>query len=290
VPEHTNGLQVREGGATHCPAALHLGLSVKTPFAQISGPHSVSISYFSQAPVPSHRPSVPQDATPVSLQVLCGSAAPFATFLHWPGDPGSAQLRHAPVHADSQHTPSTHWPDSQSVAAEHFCPLPSLPLQRPTLTPPTVACTQGWLGAQSASVAQVAPQAPFAQRKGVQSTSWRSPQTPSPSQVRGTPRVVSPVQEGALHRVLVGKFEHVPKPSQSPVVSQVLRSVTAQKAGSGRPASIRRHTPFEPTWLHAMQAPAQASLQQTLSLQKPEAQSSGPAQPAPFIFLPQLLF
>jgi hypothetical protein len=81
----------------------------------------------------------------------------------------------------------------------------------------------------------------------------------------------------------------VPKPSHSPVVSQVLRSVTVQKAGSGRPASIRRHTPFEPTLLHAMQAPEQASLQQTLSLQNPEAQSSGPAQPAPFIFFPQLL-
>ncbi len=72
-------------------------------------------------------------------------------------------------------------------------------------------------------------------------------------------------------------------------MSQVLLSVTAQKAGSGRPASMRRHTPFEPTWSQAMQAPAQASLQHTLSLQNPEAQSSGPAQPAPFIFLPQLL-
>jgi hypothetical protein len=41
VPLHTNGLQVCEGGATHCPARLHVGAAVKAPWSQVAGPHSV---------------------------------------------------------------------------------------------------------------------------------------------------------------------------------------------------------------------------------------------------------
>ena len=46
--------------------------------------------------------------------------------------------------------------------------------------------------------------------------------------------------------------------------------------------------PTRPGRLHDTQPPLQATLQQTLSAQKPEPQSSFVAQVAPFIFLPQL--
>lgn len=160
-------MQLREAGVTHWPEALHFAAGVYAPPLQLSAEHSVSTLYFSQAPVPSHRPSVPQDALPVSLHVRRGSEVLAATLTHLPSEPGRAQLRHAPVQADSQHTPSTQRPSvpfepAQSLLAAHFCPLASRPLQAPTVFP--VGKRHGWLGAQSPSDRQSVRQAPFAHR------------------------------------------------------------------------------------------------------------------------------
>lgn len=40
-PLHAYGLQVREGGDTHCPAWLHVGAAVNEPCLQLAAPHSV---------------------------------------------------------------------------------------------------------------------------------------------------------------------------------------------------------------------------------------------------------
>jgi hypothetical protein len=52
-------------------------------------------------------PSVPQLASPLSTQMLRGSAAPAGTGTQRPIDDGRAQLRQAPAHASAQQTPST---------------------------------------------------------------------------------------------------------------------------------------------------------------------------------------
>jgi hypothetical protein len=132
----------------------------------------VSTLYFSQAPVPSHRPSVPQDALPASRQVLCGSAAPAAALTHLPSEPGRPQLRHEPVQADSQQTPSAQMPGvslpsastcpAHTEFAPHFWPRASSPLHCPISEP--AANRHGCVGAQSLSDLQVVLQAPFAQR------------------------------------------------------------------------------------------------------------------------------
>jgi hypothetical protein len=54
------------------------------------------------------------------------------------------------------------------------------------------------------------------------------------------------------------------------------------------PASIGQHEPGRPTWLQATQAPPQRTLQQTPSVQNPEAQSLSLAHTAPRGFGPQL--
>ena len=104
---------------------------------------------------PSHFPSVPQLGAPLSVQMLRGSAAPSETGAQRPIDDGSAQLRHAPPHASSQHTPSTQNLLMHSAAAAHGWPLgfgPQLPLW------------QIWPVTQSASPVQRAMQAPSVQR------------------------------------------------------------------------------------------------------------------------------
>jgi hypothetical protein len=51
------------------------------------------------------------------------SSFPTAIAMQSPGEPGSAQLRQAPVQALSQQTPSTHWFDLHSPAVVHIWPF-----------------------------------------------------------------------------------------------------------------------------------------------------------------------
>ena len=81
---------------------------------------------------------------------------------------------------------------------------------------------------------------------------------------------------------------HEPKPSHKPVLPQVLRSLALQ-ASSDQPAGMKVQRPTDPVWLHDTQAPLHATLQHTLSTQKPEAQSSPVEQTAPLALLPHLL-
>jgi hypothetical protein len=72
-------------------------------------------------------PSVPQVEAACATQVRRGSAAPAGTSEQTPIADASAQVRHAPVHAFSQHTPSTQKPLVQSAALVHASPLPFVP-------------------------------------------------------------------------------------------------------------------------------------------------------------------
>jgi hypothetical protein len=134
APLQMKGLQVRDGGVTHWPDWLQVAAGVYAPWTQVSVPQTVPAGYIWQPPAPSHRPFVPHDTLPRSLQPLRGSTALAATFRHRPGEPGRLQLRQAPPQALSQQTPSTHWLDSQSLGAVQGTPgfvFPQLPFVVP---------------------------------------------------------------------------------------------------------------------------------------------------------------
>ena len=99
-----------------------------------------------------------------------------------------------------------------------------------------------------------------------------------------------PVHEGAMHWVSAAYFSQPPKPSHLPVVPHDGVPWSLQTVrGSGTPSSIGQQVPRRPGCAHETQPPEQATLQQTPSAQKPDAQSLPTLQVAPFIFLPQLL-
>jgi hypothetical protein len=246
---------------------------------QVSGAQIVPILYFWQPPAPSHLPFVEQAAAVMSWQTPRGSALPAATEVHLPGAEASEQLRQAPVQAVSQQRPSTQWVERHSVPAEHgwpFCLGPHRPL------------TQAWPISQSASERQTLLQAPSTQLNGLQFCTPCGRQVPRPSQVPGVLRRV-PVQEAGMHWVSAAYFSQPPKPSQVPVVPHEGAPLSTQtRRGSGEPWSIGQQVPRRPGSAHETQPPEQATLQQTPSAQKPDAQSAATLQLAPFIFLPQL--
>jgi len=101
----------------------------------------------------------------------------------------------------------------------------------------------------------------------------------------------SPLQAGAMQMIWDANFAQPPKPSHAPVVPQVAGACTAQTlCGSDPPASTGQHVPPRPGWLQLMQAPLQATLQQTPSAQNVDLHSLFAVQTAPFGFRPQLPF
>jgi hypothetical protein len=101
----------------------------------------------------------------------------------------------------------------------------------------------------------------------------------------------SPAQDGAVQIVSAGYIAQPPKPSQLPVRPQVGAPWSGQAPrGSGSPGSTGQQVPSRPTWLQATQAPLQATLQHTPSLQDPDAQSVFFAHTAPRGLGPQLPF
>lgn len=137
----------------HWPEALQVDGPVYTSAVQVSAAQTVvPAGYLRQPPAPSHLPSVPQVEAPISRHIVRGSAAPATDIVHLPTEPASAQLRHAPVHAVLQQTPSTQCWFKQSPSMEQACPStlgPQLP----------VATTHAWPSAQSALVVHFEMQA-----------------------------------------------------------------------------------------------------------------------------------
>jgi hypothetical protein len=137
--------------------------------AHFSPTHTVPTAYLRHPPAPSQRPSVPHEVAPWSAHTLRLSTAPLASGVHLPFDDVSAQLRHAPVQAVSQQTPSTQKFDLQSVAfvqAPPFCLGPQLPF------------TQAIPATQSVSAVHFLLHAPATQRNGVHTSTpggWQVP-------------------------------------------------------------------------------------------------------------------
>ena len=110
--------------------------------------HTVPVAYRRQSPLPSHVPSVPQLAAPLSMHWFSGSC-PTATKVQVPALPASAHDRQVPVQLELQQTPCWHRPEAHSTAPAHAAPSGFL-VHWPALQ---------MLGAmQSASVEQVVRQ------------------------------------------------------------------------------------------------------------------------------------
>jgi hypothetical protein len=143
---------------------------------------------------------------------------------------------------------------------------------------------------QSPSLWQLSVHAPFTQRNGEQLLRFAVRHAPRPSHVRAVLTRL-PEQLGASHRVSRGYLEQPATPSQVPVRPQLAAPWSVQiPRGSGTPAATGKQLPSREGRLHFTHAPLQATAQQTLSAQCPEAHSSSITQCAPFIFLPQLPF
>jgi hypothetical protein len=217
------------------------------------------------------------------VQTLRGSAAPFGTGVQRPIDDSSAQLRHAPPHATSQQTPSTQKLLRHSPAPAHGWPLglrPQLPLASQTL-PST----------QSPSPVQRARHAPSRQRNGEHTCTPGVRQVPMPLHVPAVFRRSPPLQVGATQTVSAAYSAQPPMPSHVPVCPHDAAPLSLQIAcGSALPASTGQHAPERPTRLQLTHGPLQATLQQTPSAQKPDAQSVFFWHTAPGGLGPQLPF
>ena len=98
-------------------------------------------------------------------------SSPFGCGTQTPGDDGSAQVTHAPTHAESQQMPSTQNPDGHSAALEHFANEPVTV----GMPPP------GASGEPSGSVATSAIEASEAVAVQVLVVASQTPETQSPS-------------------------------------------------------------------------------------------------------------
>jgi hypothetical protein len=106
VPPHLNGKHELDCGVTHAPAPSHedTGVNAVVCAGHVESLHDVPAWYCWHVPA-WHLPFVPQEPAPVSAHRPAGSGAPFATALHVPSVPGSAQDEHSSPQAVSQQTP-----------------------------------------------------------------------------------------------------------------------------------------------------------------------------------------
>jgi hypothetical protein len=83
-----------------------------------------------------------------------------------------------------------------------------------------------------------------------------------------------PAHDGAVQMVSAGYIPQPPMPSQRPVwPHEAACSSTQMPCGSPRPVSTGQQVPAWASWLHETQEPVQATLQQTPSVQNPDAHS-----------------
>jgi hypothetical protein len=135
------------------------------------------------------------------MQTPCGSAPPAAIDVQVPSEPGTAQLRQAPVQVVAQQTPSAQCPFTQSVSVVQVWPSTFCP-QVPTVPPAGIV--QLCPGAQSAWVEQYSVQAPLAQAKFPQLNVFAVRQVPRPSQVCVDLPEVRSTQTAGPQAVLTG--------------------------------------------------------------------------------------
>jgi len=114
-------------------------------------------------------------------------------------------------------------------------------------------------------------------------------QVPPPLHVRAGIDI-APLQLAPAHTVPLAYRRQAPVPSQAPSVPQLAAPWSAQWLSGSVPAGTAMHRPSLPAIAHDRQLPPHAVVQQTPSMQKPDAQSDAAAHGAPGGFGPQLPF
>ena len=100
---------------------LHVRAGEKVEPVHDAATHTVPVAYRRQPPSPSHIPSVPQLAAPLSMHWLSGSC-PTATSVQVPALPASAHERQVPVQLELQQTPCWQRPEAHSTPPAHAAP------------------------------------------------------------------------------------------------------------------------------------------------------------------------
>jgi hypothetical protein len=81
-------------------------------------------------PVAARQFPLPSQAS-VVVQLAAGSSVPAVSIVQVPVLPTTSHARHAPTHAESQHTPSTQLPLAHSRAAPQVVPVSFFAVQTP---------------------------------------------------------------------------------------------------------------------------------------------------------------
>jgi hypothetical protein len=225
-------------------------------------------------------PSKPQLSVDSAMHSLPGSV-PAVTGRHRPSAAPVIAPAHAlqlPVHAVSQHTPSTQLPLAHSGPAAHTVPLVfGATHALPTQAPP---------GAQSApdvhDVLHVVVPHAYAPHDVVLAV-WH---VPAPSQVLAGVCVV-PLHDSAPQLVPAAHRRHAPRPSHMPSRPQLVDASGLQSLSGSVPPGMVRQMPSG--WLvlllaHATQGPTHADSQQKPSTQNRLAHSPDTAHAAPVAF------
>jgi hypothetical protein len=108
--------------STHVPVPLHLSATYRVSLEQEAAAHIVSNAYSLHAWFPSQEPSRLHDAAPSSGHSSSGSL-PSAYGSQRPGTPSNKQFSQAPLHLDSQQTPSVQKLLRQSPSFPHGRPF-----------------------------------------------------------------------------------------------------------------------------------------------------------------------
>jgi hypothetical protein len=240
----------------------HLGAGYEKPLAQKSTPHTVDEEGIEHAArvVPSHTP--PQ--TPAAAHAARPPRGLPLTGLH---TPALSHASHWPVHAVSQHTPSTQLPFAHCEAAPQAAP----PARFATQMPPE----QNSAAAQSVSAVQLPSQRVPAIRQPTapQLCSWSGPQLPLPWQA--DERVATPsAHAGARQLVPAPGYEQLSRSAPSHRPPHALWSVAHRRRAPCGAPSTAEHTPSAPATSQASHWPPQERSQQTPSTQKPDAHSA----------------
>ena len=101
---------------------------------QVLAPHAVPAAYFSQAPLPSQKPSPMHVAGPCSSHWASGSC-PAGTLMQVPALPWTAHDLQVPVQAVAQQTPWAQNAELQSAFVPQLAPIGFLPQLPDTQNP-----------------------------------------------------------------------------------------------------------------------------------------------------------
>jgi len=263
---------------TPAPSQVLAGVNVDT--VHDAPTQVVTAVHRRHAPAPSHMPSRPQLKVVSCVHSLPGSV-PAVTGRHRPLAAPVIAPAHAlqlPLHAVSQHTPSTQLPLAHSEPAPQTVPL----VLGATHTVPIQALP----GAQSLIDAHVVLHVvvPHAYAPhDVVLTVWH---VPVPSHVRAGVCVV-PLHDSTPQLVPTAHRRHAPRPSHMPSRPQLSVDSGLQSLSGSLPPGMVRQMPLG--WLvllfeHATQGPTHADSQQKPSTQNRLAHSPDPVHAVPVAF------